>query len=358
MQTAINIGGVSIGHGHPVFVIAEAGVNHNGDFELAKRLIREAKRVGADCVKFQTFKAERVVTDKAPKARYQLTTTDPQESQLEMLRKLELTPEAYRDLIALCQEQDIIFLSTPYNIDDVDFLNELGVPAFKLASIHIAEPYFLQYVARKGKPMTVSTGMATLAEVDEAVRAIRETGNEQFVLLQCTTNYPSRPEDANLRAMQTMRDAFDAPVGYSDHTQSDTACIVAVALGACVIEKHFTLDKSLPGPDQSSSADPAEFERLANKIRQVEVVLGSGKKEPCEIERVNAAGMRRSIVTKCKIPVGQIITEEMLTLKRPASGLKPALLHDIVGRVATRDIEANQMLSWEMCGAKHGDRDI
>jgi N,N'-diacetyllegionaminate synthase len=358
MQKTVNIGGVSIGLGHPVFIIAEAGVNHNGDIELAKRLVYEAKRVGADCVKFQTFKAERIITRDAPKANYQLQTTDPQESQFEMLRKLELSSEAYRDLIALCKEEDIVFLSTPYNIEDVDFLDELGVLAFKTASIHIAESYFLQYVARKGKPMIVSTGMAMLAEVDEAVRAIRETGNERFVMLQCTTNYPSRLEDANLRAMQTMRDAFDVLVGYSDHTQGDTACLVAVALGACVIEKHFTLDRSLPGPDQSSSADPAEFEQLATNIRQAEMVLGSSKKEPCEIERVNAGGMRRSIVARHRIPAGQIITQEMLTFKRPASGLRPALFSNIVGRVAVRDIEANQMLSWEMCGSKRGHRDI
>lgn len=352
MQKAIEISGISIGPRHAVFVIAEAGVNHNGDVKLARRLVREAKRVGADCVKLQTFKAERVITRDAPKAHYQLKTTDPGESQLDMLRKLELSLDAYQELIDLCDEQGIVFLSTPYNHEDVDFLDELGVPAFKLASIHVVEPSFLQYVARKGKPMVVSTGMATLAEVDEAVRAIRETGNEQFVLLQCTTNYPSRSKDANLRAMQTMRRAFDVLVGYSDHTQTDTACLVSVALGACVIEKHFTLDKTMPGPDHSSSADPEELQRLIENIREAQMVLGSGRKEPCEIEQANTVGMRRSIVARHRIRKGQLIAEEMLILKRPATGLRPSWLPEIVGRIAVEDIEPDQMLSWEVLGGR------
>jgi N,N'-diacetyllegionaminate synthase len=349
----INIAGVEVGCDRPTFIIAEAGVNHNGSIDLAQQLIQAARQVGANCVKFQTFKAEQVVTEDAPKARYQLRTTDPQESQIEMLRKLELSPAAYQDLIAQCQDAGLIFLSTPYNPEDVDFLDELGVSAFKLASIHLVEPSFLQYVARKGKPLIVSTGMATLAEVDEAVRAVRQTGNEQLILLQCTTNYPSRLEDANLRTIPTMREAFDLPIGYSDHTQSDTACIVAIALGACVIEKHFTLDKSLPGPDQSSSADPAEFQRLVRHIREAETVLGTRQKQPCEQEKINAVGMRRSIVAKQHISKGEVITAEMLTFKRPAHGLKPALLPEIVGRTALQDIQAGQSVSWEMCGGQH-----
>jgi len=222
MRDIININNISIGEESPVFFIAEAGVNHNGDIEIAKQLVKKAKQCGADCIKFQTFKAERVVTEGAPKAKYQLGTTDPKESQLDMLRKLEMSPESYHEVISYCQDQGILFLSTPYNIEDVDFLDGLGLPAFKLASIHLAEPYFLQYVARKGKPMFVSTGMATLAEVDQAIRAIRGVGNQQIILLQCTTNYPSRVEDANLRAMETMRDAFDVLVGYSDNKVKPT----------------------------------------------------------------------------------------------------------------------------------------
>lgn len=344
----VEVAGLEIGLNRPVFIMAEAGVNHNGDPKLAIRLIREAKRAGADCVKFQTFEAGRVITRNAPKAEYQLKTTDPNQSQYEMLRQLELSPQHYQELLAVCREEDIIFLSTPYDPEDVDFLDELGVPAFKLASIHVAEPYFLQYVARKGKPMFVSTGMATLAEVDEAVRVIRAAGNDQIILLQCTTNYPSRIEDANLRSMQTMRDAFGVLVGYSDHTQTDTVCFVSVGLGACAIEKHFTLDKSMPGPDHSSSFNPVEFERMVKGIREAELAMGSFLKMPAEVERRNALGMRRSIVAKKKIRDGQAITEDMLTFKRPASGLRPALMQDILGRVARVDIDVDQILTWEM----------
>jgi N-acetylneuraminate synthase/N,N'-diacetyllegionaminate synthase len=358
VQNHIEIENRNVGSGCPVFVIAEAGVNHNGDIELAKQLVCQAKRVGADCVKFQTFKAERVVTKNAEKADYQLKTTDPRESQLEMLRKLELNTQAYHELIRLCRKEGIVFLSTPYNIEDVDFLDDLGVGAFKLASIHVAEQCFLQYVACKGKPMILSTGMATLDEVALAVSAIRETGNEQLVLLQCTTNYPSRLQDANLRAMQTLADSFDTIAGYSDHTQNDIACVVSVGLGACVIEKHFTLDKTFPGPDQSSSADPAEFERLVESIRQAEVVLGSYSKEPCELERANASKMRRSIVTNRKIRKGEVISADMLTFKRPSGGIKPASIREITGRVAMRDIKTDQILSWDMCGDKYRHDDI
>ena len=340
----------NIGPGHPVFIIAEAGVNHNGDIELAKQLVSKAKECGADCIKFQTFKAERVVTEDAPKASYQLKTTDEQESQIEMLRKLEMPPASYKEIIEHCRVQDIIFLSTPYNVEDVDFLDELGVPAFKLASIHITEHYFIQYVAKKGKPIILSTGMATLGEVDEAVRTLRETGNDQFILLQCTTNYPSRLEDANLLAMTTMCDAFDVLVGYSDHTQDDTACISSVALGAKVIEKHFTLDKALPGPDQSSSADPLEFMRLVINIRNAEKVLGSAIKKPCEIEKRNAIGMRRSIVAKKNISKGAVISAEMLTFKRPATGLAPRFFLDVVGHKARRNILVDALIRWSDIG--------
>jgi N-acetylneuraminate synthase/N,N'-diacetyllegionaminate synthase len=355
MLASIQAGNFCIGHGHPVFIIAEGGVNHSGDVDMALRLVEEAKRVGADCVKFQTFKAERVVTEEAPKAAYQLKTTSAKESQVEMLRKLELDEWAYPQLLDACQEEDILFLSTPYNVEDVDFLDNLGVQAFKIASGQAVEPYFVEYVAKKGKPILLSTGMCTLVEVDRAVRVVRGTGNDQIVVLQCTTNYPSAIEDCNLHAMVTMRDALDVLVGYSDHTEGLTAATSSVALGACVVERHFTLDKSLPGPDHSSSSDPDEFVALVRQIRQAELALGSSAKYPCQIEQENALGMRRSIVAKGTIRSGQIITEGMLTFKRPATGLKPDLLPELVGRVATCDIKPDQMLSWEMVGAKQGD---
>jgi len=350
VTNAIEIAGRKIGEDHPVFIIAEVGVNHNGDLDLAKKLIQEAARCGADCVKFQTFRADRVVTKDAPKARYQLKTTSADESQEAMLRSLEMPNDHYKEIIECCNDEGVVFISTPYNIEDVDFLDELGVPAYKLASIHAAEPWFSAYVARKGKPIILSTGMATLDEIDRTVRAIRETGNTDLILLQCTTNYPSRLEDTNLRAMHTLAEVFKTQVGYSDHTQGDTACIVSIGLGATVIEKHFTLDKSMPGPDQSTSADPEEFTRLVRYVRNAEIVLGSSVKEPCEIEKENSPGMRRSIVAKCNIKQGDIITEAMLTFKRPSSGLSPRYMDEIIGKRAQEDISPDTLVQWNHIG--------
>lgn len=350
MSDLINIGKYRIGSQEPVFIIAEVGVNHNGDLELAKELIREAARCGADCVKFQTFKAERVVLSDAPKAHYQLKTTSVDESQLDMLKSLEMSMDAYDEIIKCCEEQGVLFISTPYNIEDVDFLNNLGVPAFKLASIHAAEPWFARYVASKKKPVILSTGMATMSDIDATVRAIKETGNNDLILLQCTTNYPSRIEDSNLLAMKTMQEAFNVVVGYSDHTDNDIACIVSVALGAKVIEKHFTLDKTLPGPDQSTSANPDEFSTLVKNIRNAELSLGSYFKEPCEIEKINEKGMRRSIVAKCNIDKGAVITDDMITLKRPSSGISPMFIDEILGRKTLNAISENTLLTWSDIG--------
>lgn len=346
MNEVITIRDKIIGSGQPVFIIAEAGVNHNGDVGTAKALVKKAKRCSADCVKFQTFKSERVVLENAPKAKYQLSTTDPDESQIDLLKRLELPSESYEEIIDCCREHDIVFMSTPYNVEDVDFLDKLGVPIFKLPSICAAEPTFIRYVAEKGKPVILSTGMATLGEVEKAVTAFEETGNNQLILLQCTTNYPSRIEDANLLAMKTMRDAFNVLVGYSDHTQDDTACIISVALGAKVIEKHFTLDKELPGPDQSTSANPVEFSRLVKNIRNAEKSLGSTRKEPCAIEKKNAVGMRRSIVAKQNIDKGVALAIDMLTFKRPSTGIKPLYVVEIIGKSARRDIRVNSLIQW------------
>ena len=321
-------------------------MNHNGDVEIAKELVRQARHCGADAVKFQTYKAERVVAVDAPKANYQLKTTDSNESQIEMLKKLEMPEKAYYEIVECCHEHDIVFLSTPYNVEDVDFLDNLGVSAFKLASISAAEPWFAAYTASKEKPIILSTGMATLTEVGETVSAIQETGNKQLILLQCTTNYPSRLEDANLSAMQTMGNAFGLQIGYSDHTQDSTACIVSIALGAKVIEKHFTLDKSLPGPDQSSSADIEEFKCLVKNIRNAENILGSSIKQPCKNERQNIKGMRRSIVAKQEIKEGSLITEQMLTFKRPATGIKPSLMYSVLNKKANKRIKPDSIIDW------------
>ena len=350
MIEVVKIKQYEIGYSKPIFIIAEVGVNHNGDLELAKKLIREAARCGADCVKFQTFKAERLVLSDAPKAHYQLETTSVDESQLDMLKKLEMSLDAYVEIIKCCEEERVLFISTPYNIEDVDFLDRLRVPAFMLASMHAAEPWFARYVAKKNKPIFLSTGMARLSELDATVRAIQETGNNELILLQCTTNYPSKIEDSNLLAMKTMRDTFNMIAGYSDHTDDDVACIVSVALGAKVIEKHFTLDKSLPGPDQTTSANPEEFARLVTSIRNAELCLGSAIKEPCEVEKINEKGMRRSIVAKCNIAKGIIITDDMIALKRPSSGISPIFIDEILGRKTANSLVKDEQFKWSDIG--------
>jgi N-acetylneuraminate synthase/N,N'-diacetyllegionaminate synthase len=264
-----------------------------------------------------------------------------------MLKKLELPFDAYIRIILECKNLNILFMSTPYSFDDVDFLETLNVPAYKIASGQIIECPFLEHVARNNKPIFLSTGMATLAEVDEAVRTIRTVGNDKIVLLQCTTNYPSRVVDANLLAMKTMMQSFQVLVGYSDHTQTDTACIASIALGACVIEKHFTLDKSLQGPDHSTSYSPIEFSRLVSAIREAEMVLGSGIKEPCAAEIENAKGMRRSIVSRVPLRKGERISIDKLTFKRPATGLNPIFVSQLIGKILRRDISIDHMFSWD-----------
>lgn len=343
----IKIGTHVIGQDHPVFVIAEAGVNHNGDPGMAAELIRQAKLAGAHCVKFQTFKAERVVTANAPKASYQMKVTDPAQSQLAMLRALELSENAYGDLVALCADEGLLFTSTPYNEEDIEFLRELGVPLLKSASIHLAEPRFLQRLAETGLPLVVSTGMATWEELGEAVNAIRSTGNEQFVLLQCTTNYPSLVADTNLRAMVEMGQRYHCLTGYSDHTQSHAPCIGAVALGACVIEKHFTLDQTLPGPDHGTSEDPQGFANLVGAIHDIEAALGSREKKPTEAEIANMPGMRRSIAARNELSAGHQIGDDDLTCKRPASGIAPREWGNLLGRRVKKVVPAGELLSWD-----------
>ncbi len=356
MPRTFQIGDASIGSGEKTFIIAEAGVNHNGDLAMAKELIRQAKVVGADCVKFQTFIAERLVTRSAPKADYQLKTTDPGESQLAMLKALEMSYDAYEELIALARELGIVFLSTPYNPEDCDFLEAFGLPALKLASIHCVEPPMLEHAALKGKPLILSTGMADLGDVEQAVGVIRDAGCEDFVVLQCTTDYPSRIENTNLRAMGTMREALDVHVGYSDHTQGASACIAAVALGARVIEKHFTLDKSLPGPDQSSSSDVDEFRALVQAIRQTEAALGDGIKRPAAIEVENARGMRRSLVARRNILAGEILEQGMVGFMRPSTGVLPRDWSRVAGVKFARDVAAGEVIVWPDLGLEREER--
>ena len=347
MRKTIKLGARVIGEGVPVFVVAEAGVNHNGDPELALELVRQAKKSGADCVKFQTFKAETVMTQNAPKAAYQLKVTDPQESQFEMLKKLELPTDAYRRIIALSQELNIQFLSTPYDFSDVNFLNDLDVGAFKIASGQLVELPFLTYAAKFGKPIILSTGMATFEEIKEAVEAIRRTGNDQLILLQCTTHYPSVVEEANLRAIETMKQKLGVLIGYSDHTESPFSAFAAAAMGAVVIEKHFTLDRYLPGPDQACSLEPVEFAGLVRGIREIEKALGDSEKKPTAAELKNLIAMRRSLATVEDILPGDPIERKHLAFKRPATGLSPNRMEEVIGKRAKKKIPADTILTEE-----------
>lgn len=325
-----------------VYIIAEAGVNHNGSLEMAFQLIDKAKEIGADCVKFQTFKAAQIVTASSPKASYQLKVTDAQESQFDMLKKLELQKEDFKKLKDYCQTKQIDFMSTPYNFEDADLLNDIGVDTFKIASGQIAELPFLKYVAAFKKRMIVSTGMADMQEVEAAVHAMREAGNNNIVILQCNTDYPSKIEDTNLLAMVTMRDKLHVHVGYSCHVPNNYACFAAVALGAEMIEKHFTLDKNLQGPDHSCSLEPQEFKDLIDGIRNTEKCLGTGVKTPSESEQKNTYGMRRSLVAKTNIKAGTVITQEHIAFKRPMNGLSPNYLERVLGKKIKIDLQQDE----------------
>jgi len=336
-----------IGEEEPCFIIAEAGVNHNGSVELAKKLIDAAKDAGADAVKFQTFKAESVVVKDAQKAEYQKETTG-EGSQYEMIKKLELTEEDFRELADYAKEKDIMFLSSPFDKESVDLLHELDVPAFKVGSGEITNLPLLRYIAKKGKPIILSTGMSTLGEIEEALDVIRSEGVEDIILLHCVSNYPARIEDVNLRALGTLKQAFKLPVGFSDHTLGITAPIAAVALGACVIEKHFTLDRNLPGPDHKASLEPEELKEMAKAIREVEKALGNGIKKPTKEEEEIKKVARRSIVAKVDISKGAIITEDMLDVKRPGTGIEPKYLKFIIGRKTKEDIKKDEIISLKM----------
>ncbi|HZY31970.1 MAG TPA: N-acetylneuraminate synthase [Candidatus Methylomirabilis sp.] len=345
-MNTIEIAGRLVGPGHPCFVIAEAGVNHNGDLALAKRLVEAAATAGADAVKFQTFSAERMASRGAPKAKYQLEQTDPTESQVEMLRRLELSPEAHRELHAYCRKYGVLFLSTPFDEVSADLLAELGLPAFKIGSGEITNWPFLDYIARKGKPIILSTGMSFLSEVDEAVRVIRNAKCDQLALLHCVSNYPADPSDANLYAIRTLAVAFDVPVGYSDHTSGIEVALAATALGACVIEKHCTVNRQLPGPDHCASLEPHELRQMVAGIRTVQASLGTGGKWPASSEAKNRLVARRSVAAACNIPEGAVIRPEMLRALRPASGISPALTECVVGRRARRPLMEGQLISW------------
>lgn len=348
MVDNFDIGHRKIGPGTPCFIIAEAGVNHNGSIDLACQLVDAAVSSGADAVKFQTFKAERIVTRDAPKAQYQQRTTSTEESQLEMIRNLELSPESHRELMRYCEDLGILFMSSPFDELSADLLAELDVAVYKIPSGEITNLPFLRHVAQFGKPMIVSTGMSYLSEVEAAVRVIESEQNRNYVLLQCTSNYPADPADANLAAMATMAVAFGAPVGYSDHTEGIEIPIAAVALGACVVEKHLTTDRNLAGPDHRASIESDEFSAMVRGIRSVEAALGHGRKEPASSEADTTSVARKSLVAAQDIPAGATLTEELIAIKRPGTGLPPSMREHLMGRTARVSIREGTLITLEI----------
>ncbi|GAW31866.1 N-acetylneuraminate synthase [Carboxydocella sp. JDF658] len=334
-----------IGPEQPVFIIAEAGVNHNGDLQLAKKMIDVAAAAGADAIKFQTFKAEKLVTRNAPKADYQKKSTETGESQFAMLKKLELSEQDHYELFAYCQAKGIRFMSTPFDEESLLFLHSLGVELFKISSGDLNNQPFLHKINSLGKPVILSTGMANLSEITEAVQIL---SNCPLVLLHCTTAYPTPVEIVNLRAINLLQEKFGPMVGYSDHTLGTEVAVAAVALGAFVIEKHFTMDKNLPGPDQQASLNPEELTLMVRQIRNVEKALGNKRKECTEIETANKLVARKSIVSSQFIPSGVTIREDMIAIKRPGTGIEPGLYSKVIGRKAKVDIAPDQPLTWDM----------
>ena len=343
----LEIGGRWIGPGAPCFVIAEAGVNHNGDLQLARRMVDAAADAGADAVKFQTFRAECLAAPGAPQAEYQRRATGRSQSQLEMLRQLELSARDHAALRDHCRRRGILFLSSPFDEPSADLLAELDVELFKLPSGELTNLEFIGYVARQGRPLIVSTGMASLGEVEAAVDVLAREAVAGYALLHCVSSYPAEPADVNLRAMHTLRTAFGCPVGFSDHTLGTEVALAAVALGACVLEKHFTLDRALPGPDHQASLEVPQLGQLVRGVRRVEAALGSGGKRPAAGERDTAAVARKSLVAAHDIPAGTRLTRTMLVLRRPGTGLPPAMGPYLLDRIARRHIPAGTLVQLE-----------
>lgn len=330
-----------------VYVIAEAGVNHNGSLDIAKQLIDAAKKSGADAVKFQTFKTELCITRDARKADYQVENTGmAEESQFEMVKKLELNETAHHELIAYCKEKGIEFLSTPFDHDSIELLHSLGLQTFKIPSGEITNLPYLRHIGQFNKQIILSTGMASLGEIEAAIVVLTGAGTarNQISILHANTEYPTPMQDVNLRAMPTIGQAFDLPYGYSDHTQGIEVPIAAVALGATVIEKHFTLDRNMEGPDHKASLEPDELTAMVQSIRNIELALGSSVKQPSPSEAKNKPIARKSIVAKTTIKKGEHLSEENLAVKRPGTGISPMRWDELLGSIAQRDYQADELI--------------
>lgn len=325
-----------------VFIIAEAGVNHNGSLDLAKKLVDKALEAGVDCIKFQTFKSENLVSMSAQMAEYQKENLGKDESQYKMLKELEISFEEFKELKKYCEEKNIMFLSTPFDLESCDFLNDLDMKIFKIPSGEITNLPYLRKINSFGKKVILSTGMANLNEIQDALNVLKDC---EVSLLHCTTEYPCPYDNVNLNAIDTLRKEFKLEVGYSDHTQGIEVPIAAVAKGATIIEKHFTLDRNMEGPDHKASLEPNELKQMVTSIRNIEKAFGNGTKEPQECEKKNIEIARKSIVAKINIKKGEIFTENNLTTKRPGSGISPMKWDCIIGKTATKDYQEDELIS-------------
>ena len=327
-------------------IIAEAGVNHNGSIDTAKKMINAAAEAGADLVKFQTFKTEDLVTQSAKKAQYQKESTDIEESQFNMLKKLELDRAAHEELIQYCEQKGTSFLSTAFDHDSIDLLDKFNIPLFKIPSGEITNLPYLRHIGKMEKPIIMSTGMSTLDEVRNALNILIESGaeKEQITILHCNTEYPTPMKDVNLNAMLTMKDELGVKVGYSDHTLGIEVPVAAVAMGATVIEKHFTLDRTLPGPDHRASLEPGELKAMVVAIRNIEKAMGDRVKKPSPSEMKNMSIARRSIVAKKPISKGELFSEKNLTVKRPGKGVSPMEWDTYIGRSADKKYQMDDLI--------------
>lgn len=327
-----------------VFIIAEAGDNHNGNYETALKLVDIAIEAGADCVKFQTFITENVISKFAEKAEYQKQNTGTDESQFDMVKKLELSFEEFRNIKKYCDKKGILFLSTPFDLDSIEFLETLHIPLWKIPSGEITNLPYLIKIAKTGKDIIMSTGMCQMQEIKEALTILKENGAGKITLLHCNTEYPTPFIDVNLNAMKTMRDKFKVEVGYSDHTVGIAVPIAAVAMGARVIEKHFTLDKNMEGPDHKASLEPDELKQMVIDIRNIEKAMGNGQKIPSMSEIKNIDIARKSIVANCDIKKGEILTDRNLYIKRPGNGISPMKWNEVIGTRAIKDFKKDELI--------------
>ncbi|RGY59141.1 N-acetylneuraminate synthase [Fusobacterium ulcerans] len=326
-----------------VFIIAEAGVNHNGSLKLAKKMVEKAVEAKVDAIKFQTFIAKNLVSRNTEKANYQKLNTNNKESQLEMIKKLELSFEQFIELKRYCDEMRIKFLSTPFDLESIEFLKKLGMKIWKVPSGEITNLPYLRKIAEVADEIILSTGMSDLCEISKAVEILKKE-NKKILILHCNTEYPTPMEDVNLRAMELLKEKFNVEVGYSDHTLGIEVPIAAVALGARIIEKHFTLDKNMEGPDHKASLEPEELKKMVTGIRNIEKALGKKQKEVTESEKKNKDIARKSIVAKKNIKKGEIFTEENLTVKRPGNGISPMQWDEVIGKISIRNFEEDELI--------------